>query len=95
MTEVESIAAVWRDRARVAEDAAVELDRLVQAAASTVHWNYFGTDCAEGETLFAQLGASLASWRAEVEKISEAARSVAVNCLVAADSYTLADEAGS
>ena len=93
MTEVESIAAVWRDRARVAEDAANELCELADAAGYLLGTNYFGSGCVEGDVLFGKLGEVLRSWRREAVESSTALNSVALNCRAAADCFALEDEA--
>lgn len=93
MPEVVSIASVWRDRARVAEEAAAELDRLLLDAGRIVRVNYFGVDCVEGAALFTQLSQYLAGWRTDTAEASEQLRSVANRCDDAGASFTAADDA--
>lgn len=92
MSDLVSIAEVWRDRARVAEQAASDLDGLVESASNTVRRNYFGRDCVEGAALFAQLKKLLDAWCADVSTISTSLEAKALNCRNTALTYEAADE---
>ncbi|MEZ5211929.1 hypothetical protein MYK68_08170 [Gordonia sp. PP30] len=92
MGDVESIEDVWRDRARVASEAADELEDLANQLESILTRNAFGIGCVEGEVLFERLGqirnAAVDAFRAR----SGEARQLSERCLTAAAVYTAADE---
>lgn len=92
MSDLVSIAEVWRDRARVAEQAAADLDGLVQSASNTVRQNYFGRDCVEGAALFAQLKRLIEAWCTDVSTISTSLEVTALACRSAAQVYEAADQ---
>lgn len=93
MPEVVSIASVWRDRARVAEEAAAELDELANAAGYVLGANYFGEGCVEGDLLFGALAEYMQSWRGEAAEASVSLRTFAANCRAAVEAFALADGA--
>lgn len=94
MSDLVSMAEVWRDRARVAEQAASDLDRLAMAAINVVRTNHFGMGCPEGAELFDQLRALLDTWRGDIKGLSADLRSTSAGCLHAASMYDEADSAG-
>lgn len=92
MSDLVSIAEVWRDRARVAEQAASDLDGLVESASNVLLRNYFGTGCSEGLALFNNLKMVLDSWCGEVSGLAGALAGTADRCQKAADTYAAADQ---
>lgn len=91
MSDLVSIAEVWRDRARVAEQAASDLDGLAMSATNVVRTNHFGRDCSEGVALFDQLRVLLDGWREDVKSLAIELRSTSARCLQAAQVYEAAD----
>ncbi|MFC0314986.1 type VII secretion target [Gordonia phosphorivorans] len=92
MTDLVADAAVWRDRARVADEAAAELDRLIEAASGVVRANYFGSGCVEGVALFNGLRNELSDCRADLGALAQELASTAARCRIAAETYAAADE---
>lgn len=93
MTDLVADAAVWRDRARVADEAAAELDSLARAAARLIRWNYFGRDCVEGQALFNELVSLMNYWRVDMSELSAALSRTASACRSSADAYNAVDSA--
>lgn len=95
MTDVVADAAVWLDRARMADEAAQELDELVGALADIARRNVFGIGCAEGQALFEQLNKALNGWRVDTTDVSVGLRGTASRCREAAAAYETVDRASS
>ncbi|MCK0439855.1 hypothetical protein MUG78_10400 [Gordonia alkaliphila] len=93
MTDVVADAAVWLDRARMADEAAQDLDRLLEAASGTVRRNYFGNGCAEGIALFEELHRILSAWQADMGSLTVGLAATAERCRIAAAQYESADQA--
>ena len=92
MSDLVSIAEVWRDRARVAEQAASDLDGLVSAASATIRHNYFGHGCSEGAALFTALSDLIAGWCDETNQLSASLLATAARCRHAAQAIGDTDE---
>lgn len=92
MPEVLSISTVWLNRAREAEDAARELDRLSAAARFVLANNYFGTDCVEGAALYGQLAQLTEAWSSDVAVLGQQLGIAAANCRHAAAAYVGTDQ---
>ncbi|WP_440713581.1 hypothetical protein [Gordonia sp. FQ] len=93
MGDVESIEYVWRDRARVASEAADELEDLANQLSTTMVRNSFGVGCVEGDVLFGRLCAIRDSTVTAFHTQATRAREVADRCLAAAAAYEAADGA--
>ena len=91
MTDLVADAAVWRDRARVADEAAAELDSLATGLRIVMARNSFGHGCVEGETLHSRLREVVQSIAGEIHMASAEAHLHAATCRAAADSYVTAD----
>ncbi|GAC58236.1 hypothetical protein GOHSU_35_00310 [Gordonia hirsuta DSM 44140 = NBRC 16056] len=91
MPEVMSISTVWLNRAREAENAARELERLVSSAGTVLSQNRFGVDCVEGRALFVNLNHAVELWRSSISAIAEDLATTALHCRTAAAHYELVD----
>ncbi|MFT3663302.1 MAG: hypothetical protein QM809_18630 [Gordonia sp. (in: high G+C Gram-positive bacteria)] len=91
--EVVSVGEAWRARAKAANDAADELDGLVEAVASTLRNNQLGLDCIEGEELFKQLSAIAVDWRLGMRTEVDYLKNIARRCIRASEAYGVADGA--
>ncbi|GAA3965405.1 hypothetical protein GCM10022231_27670 [Gordonia caeni] len=92
MSDLVSIAEVWRDRARVAEQAAADLEGLDTALRSVVARNYFGIECVEGTALYGRLREIVGGVSAEFERLVTASRTLAANSTAAAQAYEVQDQ---
>lgn len=90
-TDVVSMEAVWRDRARCAEEAAQELAALVPALRQVAAHNTFGIDCVEGETLHRRLRDIINAGGSELREAVKEAQALAARCRSAVAEYSAAD----
>lgn len=92
MTDVVADAAVWLDRARMADEAAHDLGILSDGLRTVVTRNSFGQGCIEGELLYARLREVIGEVAVEIQGSSRAAAHHAAACRAAADAYVSADK---
>lgn len=92
MSELVSIEAVWRDRAKIAAEAAEELADLADALVTVGSRNVFGIGCAEGQALFDRLRTLVDSGATTITSLSKEAATLAVTCRLAADAYVAVDD---
>ena len=92
MTDLVADAAVWLDRARMADEAAQELGVLADALRTVVTRNSFGQGCIEGELLYARLREVIGSAAVEIRGSSRSAEHHAAACRAAGAAYVAADK---
>jgi hypothetical protein len=93
VSELVSIEAVWRDRAKCAEEAAQELAELSSALRAVLRRNYFGLGCVEGAVLYERLRTIIGGGAEQLSEMSDACRNLAGASRSAAAHYVANDAA--
>ncbi|AVL99904.1 hypothetical protein C6V83_06070 [Gordonia iterans] len=91
VSELVSIEAVWRDRAKIAAEAAEELADLIPALRRVLSRNTLGEDCAEGEAMYGQLRIVVAGGVDVLRDAMTDAQVLASRCRASASAYAGAD----
>ncbi|WP_454162507.1 hypothetical protein [Gordonia iterans] len=92
MSELVSIEAVWRDRAKIAAEAAEELADLIPALRRVAMRNVLGVGCLEGEALHEKLVDIVNAGGIALRDAARDAQVLAARSRAAADAYVNADQ---
>lgn len=95
MSDLVAIAALWRHRAAVAEEAAEELENLGLQVGQTLRRNDLGTGCAEGEALYLKVRGAASVLSRNLTTLAADATNLSQASLSAASSYVESDDASS
>ncbi|MFT3663304.1 MAG: hypothetical protein QM809_18640 [Gordonia sp. (in: high G+C Gram-positive bacteria)] len=80
------------ERAKTADRAADELDRLIEDSRLILTANDYGVDCVEGVSLFDGAKELLSVWRAEAHTLVMSVKTLASDCRRSVAAYAASDE---